>query len=150
MGRFSLTYLDHSKERSAFSVPIDDITDVNYAVQIAAADALRDAINNVTLGTLVKDERVASVVQNPATIPADPNAQRETKWAIRATDDVNGKAVFYTLPTADLATQIPGQGIMDPGDALYTALVAAIEGFVKSSNGNDITVVEIVHVGRTT
>jgi hypothetical protein len=148
MGRFALSFIDHGNEGAAMGVNIVDLNAGNFAAQDAAMDALASAVAAVTRGTLVKDTRVAVETVTPGTPPASAEAQRETKWLVRATDDVTGFAVTFTIPTADLTNLVPNTGAMDLVGANGAALVAAIEAVVTSRLGNAISVVEILHVGR--
>lgn len=148
MGKFNLTFTDNGSETAKMGVNIADLTAGNFAAQDAAMDALSTAVAAVTRGTINKDQRVAVETTIPGAPPASNEAQRETKWLVRATDDVTGFAVTFTIPTADLTFLVSGTGAMDLVGAEGAALVSAIEGVVTSRLGNAITVVEIVHVGR--
>lgn len=148
MGRYNLTYVDHDLEASTIGVHTPNMTAGTFDAIAGALDDLAAAIADVTLGTLRKDSRVAVEVKNDAAAPANPFAQRETKWLVRMQEDGTGNPVSFEIPCADLALLAGGTGLMDTASAEYTALVSAIEAIVRSNDGNNVTVIEIVHVGR--
>lgn len=148
MGRLSLTYLDASGERSNVSIRTTDLTSVNFDAEQTESDAIRDAIAGVSLLTQIKDTRVAVETEAAAVKPADQFAQRETKWLVRFTDNVNGKSGTFEIPGADLDLLVTGQGEMDIEAGAGLALVNALETGMLSRDGNAITVSEVVHVGR--
>lgn len=93
------SYLDHSGERSPATFRGVTLTAVNFTAQMGLIDDLRDALADITLATLSKDTRVAveTIVSN--TRPANVYAQRENKWLVRYTDNVN--------PVGDGSLEIP-------------------------------------------
>lgn len=148
MGKLTVTYLDASNEFSNFGVNTPDLNAGNFNAVSAKMDALVTAVDGVTLGTKTRDARLAVTANFPAVLPNDQNAQRETKWLVRATDNVNGRAVTFEIPCADLSLLTPGTGNMNLASPAGAALVTAVEDLVLSIDGNPITVIAIKHVGR--
>lgn len=148
MGKQTLTVADYGGETSTVSLYTADYTAGTFATVDAALDDIRDAIDGVTIGVIRKDARLASEAVPATGLPASAFAQRETKWLVRARDDVNGKAVQFEIPCADLALLVAGTGLMDTSGGAGAALVTAVEANVKSVDGNAITVQDVLHVGR--
>lgn len=154
MGKYIMTYRDYGPvgERSTSIFKGPDLTAANFDAEKALQETLRDAVEAISLGTLVKAVTVVKEVPYPDTNPASPFAQRENKWLVRYTDTVTGDKASLEIPCADLALLDPNAGDKaDMSDADVAAFVAAFEAYVLSpgsgTRGNT-EVVEIVFVGR--
>lgn len=140
--------LDYGSEPTRFGFNIVQITSANIVAQLALVDALIAAVDNATLyswvGNTVQARDVAVTLKASVV-----NAQRESKWRVTYTDDVqpegNGS---FEIGMADLALLIAGTGKMDISAGAGLALVGAIEAVVVSRLGNAVTVADIIHVGR--
>jgi len=150
MGRASFTYLDHSIERSNAGVYITDLSAANFDAVNLLVDDLVTAIGNVTLGLLVRDQRIATITKVAPVPPADEGAQRENKWLVHASDDVTALSVTFELPCANPVGQILGNtDFMDLGVGTDgETLKSAIEAVARSNVGNTVTVTSIEYVGR--
>lgn len=151
MGKLVLTYRDYGTtgERSTAIFEGADFTELNFAAQVAAQDALRDAVNAITLGELTKVTRVAVEATQPGENPASPFAQRELKWLVRYHDGVTGKRATLEIPCADLAKLDPdNQDVADTDDGDIAAFISAFEAYVLGPSGNNAVVDQIVFVGR--
>lgn len=147
MTKVAIPFIDNSNENSVMRVWVAD------AIGDAAISSLFNAVVGVTLGNAQKSVLESSVDKDSGTAgkPASKFAQRETKWLVRATDNVDGKAVTFTIPCADLNQLVDGTDFMDTGTGTPgETLVTSIEANVKSEAGNAITVGSIEHVGRNT
>lgn len=149
MGNVKVKFLDYSDERSDFGIYTPDLTAANFDATIALIDALVVEIEAVSLGTKIKDTRSATVATFPATLPVSPSAQRESKWLIKAVDNVLGGDVRATIPTADLQFLVAGTGAMNLAAGQGLSLKNALEAVMLSKYGNAVTVNSIEHVGRT-
>lgn len=122
----------------------------------------RDAVLAVSRGILVREE-YAGAVTFPAGTTAnssalDVEAQREEVWLVKMnaliTTPAGGtKYAEYQIPCAILSSALFLTGrYMDITTALSAglALKDATEAFVKSREGFDVVVYEIVHEGRNT
>jgi len=151
MGKLVLTYRDYGTtgERSTAIFEGVDFTALNFDAQVTAQNALRDAVNAITLGELTKVTRIAVESPQPGANPASPFAQRELKWLVRYRDDVTGKRATLEIPCADLAKLDPNnQDIADVTDTDIAAFIAAFEAYVLGPSGNNAVVDQIVFVGR--
>lgn len=143
--KLNLTFVDRDDEASTVSVHSTALTAGNFTTQMGLADSLVAAIEAVTLMVLGKDSRIAVEDQFPYVLPTDPYAQRGIKWLVRARD-ANGNSVTFHIPGANLglAGILVGEN-MDLTSTEGAALVNAIEAFVKSNDGEAVTVSEIVY-----
>jgi len=144
--KLNLTFLDRDNEASTISVHSTALTGANFAAQDALADAFIAAVEDVTLMVLSKDSRIAVETKFSPSLPTNPFAQRGIKWLVRCTD-TNGNPVTFHIPGAALALAgiLTGEN-MDLTSTEGAALVAAIEAYVLSNDGEAVTVVEIVYI----
>jgi len=144
--KLNLTYVDRDNEASTISVHSTTLTAGNFAAQEALGDALVTAVADVTLMVLTKDSRIAIEEKFTPSLPTSAYAQRGIKWLVRC-GDVNGNPVTFHIPGANLglAGILSGEN-MDLTSTEGAALVDAIEGYVKSNDGEAVTVVEIVYI----
>lgn len=146
----TLSYVDHDGETSNAAVRLADVNAGNFATVNAAMDAIRDAIDAVTILNRYKDQRQMAVTETAKTLPASGWAQRETKWLVTYADTVNAAGNgSFEIPGADLVQLVAGTDALDigtgtPGEDLVTAL----EANVLSRLGNPIEISSIIHVGR--
>lgn len=144
--KLNLTLLDRDNEASTISVHATALVAGNITAQLALADALVAAIEDVTLMVKSKDSRIAVETKFSPVLPTGAYAQRGIKWLVRCTD-TNGNPVTFHIPGANLglAGILVGEN-MDLTSTEGAALVTAIEDFVKSNDGEAVTVVEIVYL----
>jgi len=144
--KLNLTLVDRDDESSTVSVHGTALTAGNFTAQMGLADALVAAILDVTLMAKSNDARVAVDTGFAYVLPTDPYAQRGIKWLVRCRD-TNGNAVIFHIPGANLglAGILDGEN-MDLASVEGAALVNAIEAFVKSNDGEAVTVSEIVYL----
>lgn len=144
--RLNLTYLDRDGEAASVGVHGTALTAGNFTTQTGLAAALVAAIADVTKLVLSKESLVATETGYSPILPTDVYAQRGIKWLVRARD-VNGNSVTFHIPGAalDVTDLLIGEN-MDLTSTEGAALVNAIEAFVKSNDGEAITVTEIVYI----
>lgn len=147
MGSFGISYLDHSQEKSIAKIRTVDLTAANFDAQAVLHDAFFDAVEAAVLGTPARVTTVASDAIL-AGVGAPPFAQRENKWLVRSQDNDNGRASNFEIPCPDLDLLEAGTDRMDTSSAEYIALVAAIEAVALTIDENNLTVIEIIYVGR--
>lgn len=147
--RITLSILDYSMERSPVSLSGVNLSAGNFVAQAGLMDAFVTAIGGVILGTISKDDRFASHTDISDAKPASPFAQRENKWLVRFTDNVDpiGNGTFE-IPTPDLDLLNAEGTHLDMASAEGIALKAAVEAYGKSRLGNAITMVSAQYVGR--
>lgn len=149
MGKLNLTFLDETLENSAVGVYTQDATAGTFTSLNDLLDDLRDAIEAVSIGALVKEQRVLGevAIANPA--PTDANAQREHKWMVVARDTVNNRVVSFEIPCANTALKVPASDLMNVSSGAGATLVSAIEAVARNpATGNPVNVEKIVYVTR--
>lgn len=147
-GQATFSFVDYSDETSRVSMHVPAYTAVNFAAQQTLVDALKASVNAVSLLNEIIDRRQVDVTITAKVLPGSPDAQREKKWLVRATDDVTGKPVQFEIPGADLSLLVANTDKMDISAGAGATLVTDIEAVVTSDVGNAITVTDIVFVGR--
>lgn len=147
MGKANYTFIDHDSEGSSVSLQVPDLTAANINTILAQIDALRIALENVTIGTLRQVQVVGATDIFSGVAPADGNAQRETKWLVQGVDS-SGFAVSMEIPTAQLTLLPTGSGILDLSAGAGLALKQALDAIWLSRHGDPVTVSRVVHVGR--
>lgn len=152
--RASISYIDHSRERSSVSVEGIDITAANFDAQDAMVTALENAIAAVTLGNRVQTLH-GNLDLGTKDPPADPEAGREEKWLVSYIDDTNPTRVLTCeLPCPDITDstlRAANSDDWDPDDAggKWAAFVTAFENFVRAPfTGSAVTVQKVTRVGR--
>lgn len=140
---------DYDGELTRFRAFFPDTTGANFDAQSTNLDDLQTAVNAVCAGAF--NGKVLKGVDVPvAGQSANKAAQREQKWLVSYTDNVNpigdGSFEIGMADTQYLADG--GSGNMDVSQAPGSALVAEIETSCVSRLGNAITVNSIKLVGR--
>lgn len=134
---------------SAVSVYSPELNAGNIAAQEALRAAFEAAVDAVSIGNSGSEQFIATetnVAKNPST---NPLAQRENKWLVSCIESGSGNSVTFTIPCADLSL-LGGDGeSMDTGSDEYADLVTAVEDFVRSNDGNTVTVTSVKFRGRT-
>lgn len=148
MGRALISFNDYSSEVSTVAVNVTTPADgAAYDAWLTAQQGLIDAIAGVSIG----EERKRSLyVVDTATVsdkPSDPFAQRETKWMVRYIQ-LDGKRGSFEIPCADLSLLNTDGETMNISAGAGAALVTAIEGNVRGTDGELVNVDTIFHVGR--
>ena len=140
---------DYSGEPSTFAIEVPALTSANIDATITAAVGFQNALNDLIIGGVYK--RTLSAQENLFTpIVSDPFAQREIKWFVPFTDNVNPDGDgHFTIATPDLSLLVPGTDLLDVASAEWTAFVAAVGVLpARSSLGNAITLGQPYVVGR--
>jgi hypothetical protein len=146
--RLNLTYHDYDDEVAQTSFRGVELTAANFDAQDALMNAVRDAVEAVSLGKLNKVGKIASEA-SPYSGPADSaQAQREMKWLVRMYDAVTGATVNVQIPCPDFSLLEENSNRMDPTSDEYIALVAAIEDFHLSVAENAVEVIDVILIGR--
>lgn len=150
-GKYKKTYWEFGTQAksSEVSVYIPSLTAANFDAQEALRAAFEAAIDAITLGNNGSEDFIAvvtPVVRNPS---LNPLAHRENKWLITASESGTGNPVTFTVPCADLSLLGADGENMDATAPEYAALVSAVEDFVRSNDGNTITVTSVKFRGRT-
>lgn len=160
----SITFEDWDSEISTTKINIGPITALNFLAIRSALDTLVTALNGITLGQIRKTNLTETFQKSTAAV-SNRNAQRESKWLVTCRDvteffdianTINnpGFGNIFTLevPTANL-TLLPAVATdeLDLTGAAAAAFITALEAIHHSpTGGNEIEVVSIRHVGRST
>lgn len=146
--KLNLTFVDYSGESSSVGVHFPTLNAGNIAAQSTLMDDLVAAISGVSIGNLQKDARLAGETKFAVSNATNPFAQRELKWLVRCVD-TNGNSAGFEIPCADLSLLATNTDKLDTGTTEGAALVAAINAGAKSNDGETLTFVEAVVVGRS-
>lgn len=164
MSNMVMTFVDGDMERCSFGVPIPvldaaSITDVTNDVE-----ALRDAVNALSLANETTYTIVASKESTPPVRPTDAYANREAAVVFTCISNTTGSRVSFSLPAPNLA-MFPFANLGKGKVYVYTDVVSlptnypqlynmivAIEAVVvyQQDDGGieTVTVSTIEHVGR--
>lgn len=160
-GYFSLT--DRSGERSAVSFLTGPVTALTIAGLLTQFGALRDAIEDITLGVVAEEAQYAFRTKLSNDLPASDYAQRELKWLVTYEDNqqfldlVNAienpgwrKIFNMEIPTADPALLPDGIGTDEVNitTSPMSDFVTAFEAIARSPYGGTVNVLKIQLVGR--
>jgi len=141
---------DFSDEYSNVQFNIPDVDEVNWVQTNTDILAIRTALAALTIGNIAREQLVGWSQAVNDTRPSDPYAQRETGLRLFYQDDVSQKKYHITIPAPDLS--LVAQGGSDDVDltgiTVVNTLVTALEGFMKSPEGNDVTFYRGTIVGR--
>lgn len=147
-GTFSI--LDYSEETSRTSFNFGAITAVSLPGFLTQFGALRTALGNVILGTIMGEQWVGDRTVLSNVPPAEPAAQVELKWLVTYEGDTSKKKFRYELPTPDTSKLIPGTDKADLADTDVAAYITAIEAIARTPDDDTetITVLDMTLVGR--
>jgi len=148
MAYFKTTIRDYDSELSSVTVNVATATALTTDAQAALCNALRTAIDGVSLGVIASSQYVGleTLYQD---IPASlENAQRETKWLCfyHATADPSLTRKLE-LPCANLALLATDSSQADTSHASYVAFKAAFEALVKINGTYAVALDKVVHKG---
>lgn len=146
--KVNMTILDYSGETSTVGARFENLNGANFAAINTLMDNLVAAVEGVSIGNLQKDSRIAVETKFAVSNPTNVWAQREIKWLVRMVD-TNGNVSTMEIPCADLSLLSPGTDKLNVSAGAGAALAAAINAGVLSNDGEALTFVEAVAVGRT-
>lgn len=146
--KLNLTFVDNTGKTANVAARFQDLTAGTFTAIQGFMDDLSAAIAGVSIGNLQKDSRIAIETKYQVGNAASDWAVRTQKWLVRCVE-ANGNAVTFEIPCADLTLRSPGTDKLDVTTTEGAALVAAINAGVRSNDGEAVTFVEAVAVGRT-
>lgn len=117
---------------------------VDTAATTPQLDALRDAINDLSIGTGGDVDLITKTSHSTGSDAASANkfAQRENKFVMKYQDSSSGHKYSASIPSADLAEQVNEEVDLTAGKGL--ALKTAFEAIVKSRDDNATTLNQVV------
>jgi len=146
----TFTINDYSNEKSTFGLTSVTVNAGNLATQQTAAAALAGAVDNLTIGELVKQVQTLVILDTPA-IPDSPYAQRELKWLVSYVGNTSGKVFQCEIAAPDITDNVVvNTDQADLASSDWDDFVTAFEAYVKSpDNGTEaVTVLGARLVGR--
>lgn len=146
----NITINDYSNEKSSFGVTSITINAGNLAAQQTLAAALVGAVEDLTIGEVVKQTQNLIILNSPA-IPTNPYAQREMKWLVSYVGDASGKTFQVEIAAPDITDNVvPNSDVADLTSTDWAAFVTAFEAYVRSpdDDAETVTVVGARLVGR--
>jgi hypothetical protein len=145
--KMTLTTRDFSQETSTTSYEGVDLTAGNFAAQNTLMTNLADAQQDIQIGHVFQDARLASV-QLIAGVVGSPYAQREMKWLASFEDNVTGLKHSLEIPAPALSFLNGQTDLIDTGGTEYLAYKAAFEAFYRVAGVNAVTLIGMRLVGR--
>lgn len=149
----NFTYRDHGSEIGSLALHVDEISagGADYDTIVAAIGDIAADILAITLCTEAGNGLTQALDADSDNVPGDAFAQRELGLRVFLVDDVNGRKSHFTIPGPDLdaLTIFAGTDLVDIADASVMAdLVVSVEAGAISADGNAVTVLRAVIVGR--
>lgn len=151
------------KENATMALNQGPVTSVNFDARRDALDDLKAVMGNISLGK-VRFISLNIKTTEDVTEVTDVNAQRERKWLVTYRDNTEfldvadtienagfGKIFNTEVPCAKLSLLDQKNDNLDISIAGVAAWIAAFEAAQESpTGGNEIEVLSIKHVGRST
>lgn len=146
-------YRDHSSEIGSLSLHFAEISagGLDYDAIVLAMSDVETAITAITLCDEAGYGYTDILAGDLDTVPSSEYAQRELGLRVFLVDDVNGRKSHFTVPGPDLAnlTILAGTDFVDLADAgIMAAVVTEVEAGCLSADGNAVSVLRAVIVGR--
>jgi len=138
----TFTINDYSNEKSTFGLTSITANAGNLAAQQTAAAALAGAVDDLTIGELVKQVQTLVILDAPA-IPVSPYAQRELKWLVSYQAVDTGKIFQCEIACPDVTDNVlPNTDQADLTSDDWDAFVTAFVSYVRSpDNGTENVIV---------
>jgi len=146
----TFTINDYSNEKSSFAVTSITVNAGNLAAQQTLAANLAAAVDDLTIGELVKQQMALIILDTPA-IPTNVYAQREMKWLVTYVGDASGKLFRTEIAAPDVTDNVVvNSDVADLASTDWAAFVTAFEAYTRSpDNGTEtVTVLSAKLVGR--
>jgi uncharacterized membrane protein YraQ (UPF0718 family) len=147
--RANISILDYYKKRGSTSINVAAVTAANFTAQATALGAFVAAVTAVQIGTVVESFVDAMLTTHTPTPPTNQAASRATKWLVRAVDQINGRAVTFSIPAADQTLLAGNSPFLNLATTPGSTLKTDTEAYVFSVDGNAITVISVEYVPRS-
>lgn len=143
---FTWQGVDYDGDKRQFTVPALAMTAANFDAQVALAQALRAAINDVTLCANTDYAILSHDVDTGDVQPTDPYAQAQIEWRVTYHYDSDPEIKrTFRIPGADLGLTdvlLPSSNVADLAQTEIAALVTALEDYVRTDDGVSAITVE--------
>lgn len=147
--RAVLSFLDYYRKTGTSKVNVTTLTAANFNAQDTLFGTLQTAVAAVSTATLVEAFVDTQITTHAKTPPTDQTSTRASKWLVRAVDQINSRAVTFTIPSADQTLLTNNSPFLDLTSGAGATLKTAVEGYVLSVDGNAITVLSVEYVPRS-
>jgi hypothetical protein len=133
---------DYSNEKSSFGFTSVTVNAGNYTAQSGAAVAVSDAVANLSIGVVSKQQLGELLIDAPG-IATNPYAQREMKWLVQYQAATSGKIFTVEIAAPDVTDNVVANtDVADLGSTDWIAMLSAWAAFVKSpDNGTEATAI---------
>jgi len=152
MAKVSWSYRDKSDEISVVELNIADVSagGTNFDAVMGDVAALGAAILAATECVQARETFKQEVDTKDPSTPTDVLAQRESALRIFYADDTTGDVFHVSIPGPDWDSiaLLPNTDLADLTDEPLASLVSAMESDALTPNGNALTVLRAVQVGR--
>jgi len=143
------TFIDYSEENSSMKFYNGPITALTIAAYLTQYGALRDAVEDISLGVLVADQWIGDNTHYANAAPTDVNAQRERKWLVSYEGTTSHSKYTMTIPCANFEDQLlPDSDEADLTTTEMAAFITAFETVARTPEGEAVNVLDITGVGR--
>jgi len=144
----TLNLVDYSNEPTHSKFYISTLTSGNIVAQEAIAEAVRLAIEAISLCNEKSMTATLPLHTASGIAPTNVLAQRELAIRVFYKDNTNSRTGSLTIPGPDLtAVTVTGDEVLVADAGLMAALATALS-VTNSRDGNNITVTRAVVVGR--
>jgi hypothetical protein len=145
------SYADYSGERSSVSFWLAEMTAATHDAVVASQTAINAALEDVSRGQQREQTLVHSKVRISNMNASDTEADREAKLLVVYEDNTTKDIFTAEIPCVDKSalTRVVDTDFVVLNDAgAMAALVTALETHAISRNGNAISVIRGILVGR--
>jgi len=141
------TFLDYLGLTSTVSINMPtNIGAIGMASELTDAQVLREAMGDLTGGTLIRQEFSPYITRFSNNLSTtNVNIQRERRWIVVYEDIVNFELMELTVPCARVsdptnATIVNEEGFAILTSAQWSAFQIAFEAVARSKDGNPVNV----------
>jgi hypothetical protein len=159
----TFTIEDYSREKAGMSLNVGPLTAANFTAKRDAIDDLKAVMDNIMIGE-IRRTNITEVFAESVAAVTDQNAQRERKWLVTYRDNTQfldvgntinntgfGQVYNTEVPCAKLSLLAGNSDTLSLTATGVAAWVTAFEAVQNSpTGGNEIEVLTIKHVGRST
>jgi hypothetical protein len=157
-GLYTLTVRDYDRETSSHRVHTGQVTALTIAGLLTEVGAYRDAVDDITIGTLAKESLHVFDTKLSSAKPSDKAAQRENKWLVSYYDNTAEigvgvpnegyqKIFTFEIGTADLSKLATDSDLADSTNGEIIAFKSAFEAMAKSPYGGDAVLISLKSIG---
>lgn len=150
----SYTIADYDGEKSTMQFSSVEYNILTFADFLTAVGDFRDSVGGISGGAIQREILTTFNRKFDPLLPTDQNMQRERKWLIRYKDNVTFGVYTLEVPCAKvigagaLSLLQPASNKADLTRAEWIAFIADFAQVARSEDGNPVTFLDAVLVGR--